>query len=113
MKAMSRLLVAMMFAAGVTTVVLTPAVAEEKQTVQARSYGQLPPADRKAAAPGDKSKARPKVAAGTATPAGEVDPADCKAESTASSKTRAKVKQETKGAAKAKELMPAGEVVKK
>jgi len=107
---MSKLLIALMLAAGATSLAVGPVVAADKET---RSYGQVNPADCKAAPPGAKDKAREKVAAGTATFTGQVDPADCKAEAATSKKSRAEVKKETKAAARAGELTPPGEVIKK
>jgi hypothetical protein len=109
MKTMSRMLVAMMLAAGATTIAFTPAVAADK----ARTHGETTPADCKAAAPGDKDKAMKPAPGASVAAGGQVAQADCKAVGTKSSKSRAEVKKETKEAVKAKEMMPPGEVVKK
>jgi hypothetical protein len=97
----------MMLGAGITSLALAPAAAQEKKVEKkaAKPASMEDDAATKCLPPGEKGKAREKVAAGTAQQGGEVNPAECKATPAGKSdKTRAQVKQETKAAAKKGEI---------
>ena len=109
----SKLLFALMLAAGATSVAFGPATAEEKKKATVgSSTAEINAQDCVTAGPGDTSKRREKVAPGTATKGGELAPEDCKAKPVTKDKSRAQVKTETKAAAKAGEIQY-GETEKK
>jgi hypothetical protein len=98
----SKLLFALMLAAGATSVAFGPATAEEKKKASpGGSTAEINAQDCKTAGPGDKNKPREKVAAGTAQPGGEIAPEDCKAKPVVKDKTRKEVSTDAKAAAKA------------
>ena len=112
-KTMSKLLFALMLAAGATSLAVGVQAEEKKKVSPGSSTAEINRADCTPAGPGDKSKKREKVAPGTAQPGGEIAPEDCKAKPAGKSdKSRAQVKQDAKAANKAGEI-PYGEADKK
>ena len=101
MKTTSKLLFALMMAAGAASLAFGPVAAEEKKKVSpGSSTAEINRQDCVVASPGDKSKKREKVAAGTAQPGGEIAPEDCKAKPVTKEKTRPQVKHELKKSGK-------------
>lgn len=97
----SKLLFALMLAAGATSVAFGPAMAEEKKkAAPGGSTAEINAQDCKVAPPGDKSKPREKVAAGSAQPCGEVAAGEGKAKPVSKDKTRKEVAKDAKAAAK-------------
>ncbi len=95
----SKLLFALMLAAGATSVAFGPAMAEEKKTVGS-STAEINAQDCKVAPPGDKSKKLKAPKAGEATPCGEVAAGEGKAKAVTKDKTRKEVSADAKKAAK-------------